>query len=399
VSTSKPVVIYGASGYTGRLIAEYLREYNLPFIAAGRDEGRLQEAMKLVPGIETADYEVREVEHSADALTELFSGAKVVCNTVGPFALYGAEVVEACINAGCHYLDTNGEQDWMMRCDESYGGPMAELGLLLSPGIAQMYTTGEIAANICLETPGLDTLDIAVFWKGSPTVASTETILVNAALAKAHYLEQNQYVEWPADGTIYELAIPGQHQTGLALPWGGTSHPVWFKRDPRVANVKVLGGLFDRALMQGVPQIVAATLEQVAELPDEEKMAILTQTARSVQGEMPPRENQRVNISLESVHASGPLGSVHCVLRGACNYKQTGLLEAYAAHHLVVGSPRRTGFASACQAFGHRELLGVLTQFGLIAAPEVSGHVGAGPLQPAAAAIGSLNGVRAAVAH
>jgi hypothetical protein len=399
VSTSKPVIIYGASGYTGRLIAEYLREYNLPFIAAGRDEGRLQDAMKHVPGIETADYEVREVEHSVDALTELFSGAKVVCNTVGPFALYGAEVVEACINAGCHYLDTNGEQDWMMRCDESYGGPMAEHGLLLSPGIAQMYTTGEIAANICLETPGLDTLDIAVFWKGSPTVASTETILVNAALAKAHYLEQNQYVEWPADGGIYELAIPGQHQTGLALPWGGTSHPVWFKRDPRVANVKVLGGLFDRALMQGVPQIVAATLEQVAEMPDEEKMAILTQTARSVQGEMPPRENQRINISLDSVHASGPLGSVHCVLRGTCNYKQTGLMEAYAAHQLVVGSPRRTGFASACQAFGHRELLGVLTHFGLMAAPEVSGHVSAAPLQPAAVAIGSINGVRAAVAH
>ena len=399
MSTSKPVIIYGASGYTGRLVAEYLREYNLPFIAAGRDEARVEDAMKHVPGIETADYEVREVEHSVDALTELFSGAKVVCNTVGPFALYGAEVVEACINAGCHYLDTNGEQDWMMRCDESYGEPMAELGLLLAPGIAQMYTTGEIAANICLETPGLDTLDIAVFWKGSPTVASTETILVNAALAKAHYLEQNQYVEWPADGGIYELAVPGQHQTGLALPWGGTSHPVWFKRDPRVANVKVLGGLFDRALMQGVPQIVAATLEQVADLPDEEKLAILTQTARSVQGEMPPRENQRVNISLESVHASGPLGSVHCVLRGACNYKQTGLLQAHASHHLVVGTPRRTGFASACQAFGHRELLGVLTQFGLIAAPAVSGHVGGAPLQPPAAAIGSLNGVRAAVAH
>jgi short subunit dehydrogenase-like uncharacterized protein len=399
VSTSKPVIIYGASGYTGRLIAEYLREYNLPFIAAGRDEARVRDAIKHVPGIDTVDHEVREVEHSVDALTELFSGAKVVCNTVGPFALYGAEVIEACINAGCHYLDTNGEQDWMMRCDESYGQPMAEAGLLLAPGIAQMYTTGEIAANICLETPGLDTLDIAVFWKGSPTVASTETILVNAALAKAHYLEQNQYVEWPADGGIYELAIPGQHQTGLALPWGGTSHPVWFKRDPRVANVKVLGGLFDRALMQGVPQIVAATLEQVADLPDDERMAILTQTARSVQGEMPPRENQRINISLESVHASGPLGSVHCVLRGTCNYKQTGLLQAHAAHHLVVGTPRRTGFASACQAFGHRELLGVLTSFGLVAAPQVSGHVGAGPLQPAAAAIGSLNGVRAAVAH
>ena len=119
MSTSKPVVIYGASGYTGRLIAEYLREFNLPFIAAGRDARRIQDAMEHVPGIETADYEVHEVEHSVDALTELFSGAKVVCNTVGPFASYGPEAVEACINSGCHYLDTTGEQDWMIRCDES----------------------------------------------------------------------------------------------------------------------------------------------------------------------------------------------------------------------------------------------------------------------------------------
>src|SRR5262249_5581308 len=163
--------------------------------------------------------------------TDLFTGAKVVCNIVGPFATYGPDTVEACINAGCHYLDTTGEQDWMIVCDEQYGDRMAERGCLLAPGVAQMYTTGEIAANICLETPGMHTLDIAVFWKGSPTVASTQTIMVNAALAQAFYLEDNQYVQWPADGTIYELAIPGQHEIGLALPWGGTSHPVWFKRD------------------------------------------------------------------------------------------------------------------------------------------------------------------------
>jgi short subunit dehydrogenase-like uncharacterized protein len=375
VSTTKPVVIYGVSGYTGRLVAEYLREYNLPFIAAGRNAERMQDALDHIPGMETADFEVREVEHTVDALTELFRGAKVVCNTVGPFAVYGDVVVQACINAGCHYTDTNGEQDWMIHCDEEYGDTFAENDRLLTPGIAQMYTTGEIAANIALETPGLDTLDIAVFWKGSPTVASTETILVNAAQAKAYFLEGNQYVEWPADGGTYDLSVPGVHQTMLALPWGGTSHPVWFKRDPRVANVKVLGGLFDRALMQGVPAIVAAALEQAKDMPHDEKLKFLVQTARGVQNQMPPRENQRVNISLESVYASGPLGNVHVILRGASNYKQTGLLQAYAAHHLTIGKPALVGMGSACQAFGHRTLLGVLKHFGLVSAPQVTGHV------------------------
>jgi hypothetical protein len=395
-------VIYGASGYTGRLVAEYLREFNLPFVAAGRSGERIRDAMERVPGIETAQYDVVEVEHSVDALTELITGARVVCNTVGPFAQYGSEVVEACINAGCHYLDTTGEQDWLIRCDEEFGARMAERRLLLAPSVGHMYTTGEIAANICLETPGLDTLDIVVFWKGSPTVASTQTIMVNAALSKAYYLEQNEYVQWPADGTIYELAVPGQHEIGLALPWGGTSHPVWFKRDPRVANVKVLGGLFDRALMQGVPQIVAAVLQQIEGLPDEEKLKVLSEQALAIRSEMPPRENQRINISLDSVHASGPLGYVHCVLRGACNYKQTGLMQAYCAHNLVIGGPRRVGFGSACQAFGHRELLGVLQSFGLVASPQLSGHISPAPLQPPAGAIGSANGRVAAsslVAH
>jgi hypothetical protein len=393
VSSSKPVVVYGASGYTGRLVCEYLREYNLPFVAAGRSAERCQAAMdSSVAGIETADYEVVEVEHTVDALTELFSGAKVVCNTVGPFAKYGHEVVEACIASGCHYLDTTGEQDWMIDCDEDYGARMAERGLLLSPGIAQMYTTGEIAANICLETPGLDTLDILVFWKGVPTVASTQTIFVNAALSQAFFLEQDQYVEWPADGRLYDVAIPGQHQTGLALPWGGTSHPVWFKRDPRVANVKVLGGIFDRALMEGVPQIVAATLAEIEGMSTEEKHGVLSERASAVNSQMPPRENQRINISLDSAQASGPMGHVHCVLRGTCNYKQTGLMQAYAAYHLVNGSARRVGFASACQAFGHRELLGVLTAFGLMAPPEITGSSTPVPLQPPAAAIGTANG-------
>ncbi len=379
---SKPVIVYGASGYTGRLVCEYLREYGLPFIALGRNAERLTDAMAHVPGIETADYEVREVSHDVESLTAAFEGARVICNTVGPFALYGAEVVEAALAVGAHYLDTNGEQDWTIRADQEWGDRYAEAGLLLSPGIAQMYTTGEIAANIALETPGLDTLDIAVFWKGSPTVASTETILVNAAQAKAYLLEHNEYVEWPADHGLYQLAIPGQHELALALPWGGTSHPVWFKRDPRVSNVRVLGGVLNQALMQAVPQIVGSALQQVEGLAPDEKLAALIQTARAVQSEMPPRENPRINISIESVYASGPLGQVSVLLRGNCNYKQTGLLQAYAAQRLVYGSPNVTGFASACQAFGHRDLLGTLAHFGLVSEPQVTGTVTPVPSPP-----------------
>jgi short subunit dehydrogenase-like uncharacterized protein len=367
--SDKKVVVYGASGYTGRLVCEYLREFNVPFIAAGRDKARIAEALETVPGIGTIEHEIVEVEHAVGPLSELFDGATVVCNMVGPFAQYGAEVVEACLATGTHYVDTTGEQNWLINAEASYGERMAAAGLLLGPGLAQMYTTGEIAAQLCLEEPGLDTLDILVFWKGAPTIASTRTILVNAALAKAYYLEQNAYAEWPADGGLYSVTVPGQHETGLALPWGGTSHPVWFSRDPRVANVKVLGGVFNRPLMLGVPQIVAAALAQIEDLPEEEKLRVLSEQAAAVMNQMPPREYTRINTSLDSVHASGQLGRAHCVIHGNCNYKQTGLLQAFAAYSLLQQPPRRAGFASGCQAFGHRELLGVLRSFGLVMDP------------------------------
>jgi NAD(P)-dependent dehydrogenase (short-subunit alcohol dehydrogenase family) len=370
---AKPVVVYGASGYTGRLICEYLREYNVPFVAAGRSQEKLESSLATnVAGIETADYEIRTVDHEVEALAELFDGASVVCNTVGPFSTLGPTVVEAALRAGVHYTDTTGEQDWLIDCDENWGARFAEAGLLLSPGIAQMYTTGEIAAQLCLEKPGLDTLDIAVFWGGSPTIASTLTILVNAALAGAFYLEQNQYQPWDPDAGLYQLAIPGQHELALALPWGGTSHPVWFKRDPRVANCKVLGGVFNKPLMMGVPQIVAAAVEATKDMGPEEKYAALTATASQVMSQMPPRENPRLNKSLDSVHASGPLGRAHVVIHGNQNYKQTGALQAYAAYALLQQPPKRVGFASGCQAFGHRELLGVLRSFGLVSEPVVT---------------------------
>ncbi|MCA1188982.1 MULTISPECIES: DUF5938 domain-containing protein [unclassified Saccharopolyspora] len=374
MATDKKVVVYGASGYTGRLICEYLREYGIPFLAAGRNRQRVQDAVDAVPGIDTVEHDVVEVEHTAEALAEQFRGASVVLNTVGPFARFGHEVVQACLEIGAHYTDTNGEQNWMIDVEQRYGAAFADRGLLLTLGLAQMYTIGEIAANICLETPGLDTLDIQVFWKGHPTVASTNTILTNAVLADAFYLEQNEYVPWPADRGTYDVVVPGHHEVGLALPWGGTSHPVWFKNDPRVSNVRALGGVFDRSLMQAVPQIVASAMEQMEGLSTEQKLAMIDEISAGVRSEMPPRENPRINTSLDSVHASGPLGRAHCVIHGNCNYKQTALLNAHAAAELLQQPPRKVGFASSCQAFGHRELLGTLRAFGLVLDPILEVH-------------------------
>jgi len=168
MSDKRPVVVYGVSGVAGRLICEYLRDYNIPFIAAGANRREVQAAIDAIPGIETADYEVREVEHTVEALTELFRGAKFISNIAEPLIEYGCEVVEACLAAGCHYSDVTGERGWVTFARACWGPAFEKKRLLLAPNITRMPTAGKVTATIYLDSPGLGVLDMLALWRGFP---------------------------------------------------------------------------------------------------------------------------------------------------------------------------------------------------------------------------------------
>ncbi|MBZ5570930.1 MAG: DUF5938 domain-containing protein [Acidobacteriia bacterium] len=359
----RPVVIYGASGFSGRLVAEFLREYNVPFIAAGRNRAKIQDVMNHVPGIEMADYEIAEVGSSVDDLTKAFTGARVVCNTVGPFMYNGPHVVEASLKAGCHYLDISGEQAWIRVVSEKWSGKFAQRGLLIAPATAFMCAPSDAAIRMCLEKAAVDTIETVTMFKGIPTFGSTQTIFA-VIQTDAYYLEQNQYKQWPR-ATRYDVAIPGYLQTQLALAWGGFPQPVWFKDHPQVANLKSFGGLLDRQIMEGVAATEKLYDEQIRPLPKAEQEKKLAEMANAVQGGTPPRENVREQRTIDVVAARGSTDYVQCVIFGTCCYRQTGLIQAFAAHNLVHGTPRKVGFASAAEAFGHHELLQAVESHGL----------------------------------
>jgi len=361
--SKRPVVVYGASGFSGRLAAEYLREYNLPFIAAGRNKAKIQDVMNHVPGIETADYEVVATGPSVDELTKLFTGAKVVCNTVGPFIYYGPAVVEACLRAGCHYLDIAGEQAWHRQLDEQWGHKFAEKGLVIVAGMAFMSAPSDAASRVCLEHGGIDTLEILTMFDGIPTFGSTQTIFA-VIQTDGYYLDQNQYKPWQR-AVGYEAVVPGYIRTQLALSWGGFPHPVWFKNHPQAANVRSFGGLLNRQIMESVLATEKHYEEAIRPLPKEEQEKKLSEMANAVQGGTPPRENSRQQRTIDVIAGRGTSEIAQCVLVGTCCYKQTGLLQAYGAHCLVHQPPRQVGYASPAAAFGHREILRTLEDFGL----------------------------------
>ena len=114
------VVVYGATGFTGALVAEYLLarygcDRELRWAIAGRSREKL-EALKQQLGEAASPLEIL-VADSADrtALAELAGCTRVVLTTVGPYALYGSTLVAACVDAGTDYCDLAGEVQWIRR--------------------------------------------------------------------------------------------------------------------------------------------------------------------------------------------------------------------------------------------------------------------------------------------
>jgi short subunit dehydrogenase-like uncharacterized protein len=361
MTATKPIIVYGASGYTGRLVCEYLREYGLPFIAAGRNAARLAEVMSKVPGIESADYEVVQVEHTVEALTDLFSGAQVVCNTVGPFEYYGIEVVEACLNSGCHYIDTTGEPQFIRMARDQFSDAFKAADLALAPSVAYMYAPLDICAHYCLETEGIDSLEGVASAGAIPTFASTQSIF---ALLKtpAQYLENNTWAEWPA-GKGYETIVPGHAYTMLAHPWGGGSLPLWFEHDSRVQNCKQLTCFTDRPMFESVIELQQHYEENIKPLPLDEQQKALSEIAESMQPGEPPRENRLIHRTIDTVVGTGTAVSSRVTLQTGGAYFQTGIYQAASAHKLINEGTMKAGFASPCQMVGHEYLLGQLRNF------------------------------------
>jgi short subunit dehydrogenase-like uncharacterized protein len=118
------IVLWGATGYTGRLVAEYLA-YNylggdsgLRLALAGRNDEKVR---RVAAEIGKPDLPVLVGDSfDADSLDAIASRAEVVISTVGPYAKYGAELVAACVRHGTDYCDLTGETQFVRRMIDAY---------------------------------------------------------------------------------------------------------------------------------------------------------------------------------------------------------------------------------------------------------------------------------------
>ena len=125
------VVVFGATGFTGRLVAEYLdQQYNpsqLNWAMAGRSQDKLQQIRSEMGISDKIDLHVAN-SAKPETLKELAQSSKVVLTTVGPYQLYGTELVRACVESGTDYVDLSGEPAWMHDTIEEFDVRAKETG-------------------------------------------------------------------------------------------------------------------------------------------------------------------------------------------------------------------------------------------------------------------------------
>jgi short subunit dehydrogenase-like uncharacterized protein len=167
VGNVKQIVVYGATGLTGGLIARELKEQEADFALAGRNLGKLEALSAELGGVPVVAVGLDDPE----GLREMLEGCSVAIGAAGPFCLHAEPLVEAAAETGTHYLDTTGEQPFIRMVFERHGERAAETGAALVSGMGFDYAPGDLIAALTADGMGpLDELTVAYHVEGfAPT--------------------------------------------------------------------------------------------------------------------------------------------------------------------------------------------------------------------------------------
>src|SRR5215211_6422318 len=175
------IVVFGATGYTGRLVAERLTARDALPVLAGRDETRLAELAERLGGLEWVKADAMR-RNSVFAAVE---PGDVLISTVGPFAKWGDAAVRAAIAEGAIYMDSTGEPAFIRRVFEEFGGPAQRNGTALLTAMGYDYVPGALAGALALRDAGphATRVDIGYFALGvGAASAGTRESMVGAML-------------------------------------------------------------------------------------------------------------------------------------------------------------------------------------------------------------------------
>jgi len=179
------IILYGASGFTGKLCAEYLQKNysDLNWAIAGRNKKKLEN----LKNSHNLDCDIFiAAGDDKESIDNFVSKTKVVLSTAGPFARYSNLIVKSCVENKTHYTDITGENHWVKDLIDQYHLKASEDGTRIIPSCGYDSIPSDMGVFYSVQEMGKPVRKITVYHSGQGGVSggTTETMLTIGPLPK-----------------------------------------------------------------------------------------------------------------------------------------------------------------------------------------------------------------------
>jgi short subunit dehydrogenase-like uncharacterized protein len=349
------IVVFGATGYTGRLVAERLAGAGERPVLAGRSPSKLEALAAELGGLETAHGDVMR----SNSVFSLVNEGDVLVTTVGPFSKWGEPAVRAAIANRAAYIDSTGEPAFIRRVFQNHGPIAEQAGVPLLTAMGYDFVPGALAGALALEEAGAEAtrVDIGYYALGMTTqsgTSGTRASLVGSSLDESHAFRDGKLRTVRTAERVRSFPVRDKERPAVSV--GGAEHLGLPAAYPQLEEVNVyLGwfGPFARPMQAGaLIGSVATRLPGVREALTfaGERLAALAEGPDA--GTTPGGESW---ISAQAFDGGGrQLAEVH--LSGGNWYAFTADFIAWVARAAAGGRVKGAGALGPVQAFGLDEL-------------------------------------------
>jgi len=367
------VVLYGATGYTGRLVAAELVRRGLEPLLAGRSGAKLACVSEEVAG--GAPYRVVAADDRA-ALRRLLDEAVVVINCAGPFTLAGDALVSSAVVTGTHYADSTGEQPYMKMVFERHGAEAERRGVALVPAMGFDYAPGDCLARlVATGCEPLRELTVAYALEGLGMSRGTMRSALEMLGGEAVAYHDGQWQPAPAvvAREIFEFPAPIGRQPVARYPAGEV---VTVPRHTRVRDVRTVLTTRTTVPHPALAPLVPLLMPGLA-LALRTPLRAVCRRAIARLPEGPKAEDRRAAAFTIVASARGEDGAARRgVLRGTDVYGLTAALLGYAASAMTSSGYPAAGALGPAAAFDPANLLDAMGAYGLAYETEPATVVG-----------------------
>lgn len=229
------IVLFGATGYTGRLTAKALHRRGARPVLAARGADALATLAAELDGADTAVADVARPE----TVRALVERGDVLVSTVGPFLRFGRPALEAAVDAGAHYFDSTGEPPFIRSVFDEFGPRAAAAGCGLLMAFGNDWVPGNLAGAWALDEAGDDAvrLDVGYFVSGFRTSGGTRASAAGVLLEPGHTFTAGAVR--PERGAARVRTFNVREREVAAISVGGTEQLALPRLAPALRDVDV----------------------------------------------------------------------------------------------------------------------------------------------------------------